>query len=80
MVVVVVFVPLWCWRWFSISVDGGIVMVVMVMVGNCIRKLWLRVLPCPSVKAWKAADAASPGSAFNHYHLDWLYWCLMACI
>ena len=31
MVVVVVFVPLWCWRWFSIIVDGGKVMVVMVM-------------------------------------------------
>ena len=25
------FVPLWCWQWFIISVDGGIVMVVMVM-------------------------------------------------
>ncbi len=31
MVVVVVCVPLWFCRWFSISVDGGIVMVVMVM-------------------------------------------------
>ena len=31
MVVIEVFVPLWCWGWFGISVDSGIVMVVMVM-------------------------------------------------
>ena len=31
MVMIVVFVPLWCWQWFSISVDGGKVMVVMVV-------------------------------------------------
>ena len=26
-----VFMPFWCWGWFSISVDSDIVMVVMVM-------------------------------------------------
>ena len=31
MVVIGVFVPLWCWGWFSISVYSGVVMVVMVM-------------------------------------------------
>ena len=30
MVVVVVLVQMWCWQWFGISGDGGIVMVVMV--------------------------------------------------
>ena len=42
MVVIVVCVTFWCWGWFSISVDSGIVMVLTVMAAVRVEGVFSR--------------------------------------